>query len=261
MNRIAKATLLFVFLAAVCSHAEYTFDNDKDIQEKENKRNMEREEARNLNRMRFGLKLGFGGGTAVIGNGDVIGVGGGIMVSIPLHLLNVLNIPSIGEGDFWLASELNYGYRDAYRYVEANNGGGNTKEDYEETYLHIPLLLQYVNFFFPASDIKAHLLPSPKRYFLMHFKTIKELGAFLDIPLKTGVYWKDYYVGTYPNETKVEGYDGDYKDRNFFDLGILVGYALQLESITLGVRVSASYMDFGGSQLVVQFKGYAGYLF
>ncbi|MDR0516353.1 MAG: hypothetical protein LBH25_04840 [Fibromonadaceae bacterium] len=207
MNRIAKAMLL-VFLAAICGHAEYTFDNDKDIQEKENKRNMEREGARNLGRMRFGLKFGGGGGPAVIGDDCVVAGGGvGIMVNVPLHFLNVLNIPSIGEGDFWIASELNYGFR----YDNAHN-------DYNEAFLHIPLLLQHANFFFPASDIKAHLFPSPKRHFLMHLKTIKEIGAFLDIPLDTD-------------------YDGrkDYKERNFF--------------------------DFGGSQLVVQFKGYAGYLF
>jgi hypothetical protein len=263
MNRITKATLL-VFLAAVCSHAEYTFDNDKDIQEKESKRDMEREKARNIERIRFGLKFGGGGGAAVIGDGGSIAGGeGGIILSAPLALLNVLNIPSIGEGNYWLAAELNYGFRDARRKIEGKERSYSYSdyEHYEENYLHIPLLLQYVNFFFPASDIKAHLLPSPKRYFLMHFKTIKELGVFLDIPLSTGVYWNDYYVGTGANQTKVEGYDGDYKERNFFDLGVLVGYALQLESITLGVRLSASYMDFGGSQLVVQFKGYAGYLF
>jgi len=261
MNKTFKTTLFLIFLFAVCGYAEYTFDNDKEIQEKEHKRDMEREEAKKaLEKIRFGAKVGFGAGAQILGEDIFVADGeAGIMINAPLSLLNVLNLPSIGSGNFLIATELNLGFRYA-----RNHGKGywdnytyhNENTDYDETYLNIPLMLQYVSFFFPTSDIKAHLLPSPKRHFLMHLKTIAEAGAFIEIPLKTISERSEY--------TPVYGYryyNENYKDRNFFDLGVVVGGAFQLESITLGVRVAVSYMDFGGSALVLQGKAYLGYLF
>jgi len=46
MKKTAKTTLLILFLSAVCVYAEWTFDSDNDVQEREQKRDAEREEAR-----------------------------------------------------------------------------------------------------------------------------------------------------------------------------------------------------------------------
>jgi len=243
-----KTTLLFIFLASVCGYAEYTFDNDQDIKEKENKRDMEREEARKaLEKMRFGVKIGgfYGGG--IFGEKLVEEGGGevGIMINIPLSRLK--------DGNLLIASELNYGtqkgYGEEFMFKTGAYGEIYYENGYKEDFLNIPLTLQYVSFFFPVSDINAHLLPSPKRHFLMHLKTMVEAGAFIHIPLETkrGDAFYDEW--------------NDYDGRNFFDLGAVVGGAFQLESITLGVRISASYTDLGGSALLLQGKAYLGYLF
>jgi len=251
MKKIAKTTLLFIFLASVCGYAEYTFDNEPDIKEKENKRDMEREEARKaLERMRFGVRFGVAVGENPFGS-DL----GGELEAKALEMGIMLNIPlsRLKDGNLLIATELNYGRRDGFSSEEIYDnilGFSRYKEhDYEESFLDIPLTLQYVSFFFPVSNINAHLLPSPKRHFLMHLKTMVEAGAFLHIPLGTKI--GDAYEGDWE----------DYGDRNFFDPGIVVGGAFQLESITLGVRISASYTDMGSSALLLMFKGYLGYLF
>jgi len=242
MKKITKTTLIFVLLAVVCGYAEYTFDNEPDIQEKENKRDTEREEARKaLERMRFGVRAGVFWGLGILGEEvEADGVEGGIMLNIPLSRLN--------DGNLLIATELNYGTRWGHGEYYRSKDGYLERDDYEEYYLNIPLTLQYVSFFFPTSDINAHLVPSPKRHFLMHLKTIVEAGAFLYIPLKTEVR---SWLGDYE----------DYDDRNFFDLGVIVGGAFQLENIILGVRIEASYTDSGGSSLLLQGKSYLGYLF
>jgi hypothetical protein len=162
----------------------------------------------------------------------------GIMLNIPLS--------RIKDGNLLLATELNWGDREVY--------ANHDEDEYQEAYLNIPLMFQYVSFFFPASAVQVHLVPSPKRHVLMHLKTIIEAGAFIDIPLGTTFKISD------PNNTYTY-FKGDYKDRNFFDLGGMVGYAAQLENIILGLRLATSYVDFGGSSLLLQVKGYLGYLF
>jgi len=115
-------------------------------------------------------------------------------------------------------------------------------------------MFQYVSFFYPTTDIQVHWVPSPKRHVFMHLKTRLEAGAFIDIPLGTEVE----YENNYPYIGSVKE---DYKDRNSFDLGGIVGYAFQLENIISGLRLTASKVDFGGSSLLLQFKLYFGYLF
>ena len=224
-----RTTLLLIFLSAVCVNAEWKFDNDTDVQEKEDKRNEEREEARKaLERVRFGVKVGGGGGQQFLGKvNDNGGFGeGGIMLNFPLSRLN--------NGNLVLATELNYGFRGV--------------QEYNETYINIPLMFQYVSFFYPTTDIQVHWVPSPKRHFFMHLKTIKEAGAYIDIPLSTeGRGW---------NKS-----DWNYKDRNSLDFGGMLGYAFQLENIILGIRGTVGYTDFGGSSLLLQGKMYLGYLF
>jgi hypothetical protein len=57
-SKLAKFALLII-LSAVCANAEWTFDNDKEVQERGDKRDEEREEARKaLDRVRFGVKVG-----------------------------------------------------------------------------------------------------------------------------------------------------------------------------------------------------------
>ena len=237
MKAIAKTTLLLIILSAVCVNAEWKFDNDKDVQERGDKRDEEREEARKaLDRVRFGVKAGGGAGISTLFHTEE--AEGGIMLNIPLSRLN--------NGNLFLATELNVGWH----YVNLDDGD---VEWYQEIYLKIPLMLQYVSFFYPTSDIQVHWVPSPKRHVFMHLKTIKEAGAFIDIPLETRVL-----SGAYGKEGVVEKAK---KDRNFFDPGIMVGYAFQLENIILGLRVAASYVDFGGSSLLLQGKMYFGYLF
>jgi hypothetical protein len=119
-------------------------------------------------------------------------------------------------------------------------------------------MLQYVSFFYPTSDIQVHWVPSPKRYVFMHLKTIIETGAFIDIPFGTTIRIDSHNDN---NGNYVSWVERDYKDRNFFDLGGMVGYAAQLENIILGLRLAASYVDFGGSSLLLQGKLYFGYLF
>jgi len=217
-----KTTLLFVFLTAVCANAEWKFDNDPDVQERGDKRDEEREQARKaLDRVRFGVKAGGGGGCG----GECAGFDVGIMLNFPLSRLS--------NGNLVLATELNYGGREF----------DFSKEDmYSEWYLSIPFMFQYVSFFYPTSDIQVHWVKSPKRHFYMHFKTIAEAGAFIDIPLSI----------------KKHGWE-KYNDRHFLDLGVMLGGAVQLESIILGTRLATSYTDLGG--LIIQLKGYLGYLF
>jgi len=214
---------LLILLTAVCANAEWKFDNDKEVQERGDKRDEEREEARKaLERVRFGVKGGAGLGTQIAGESLFAIVGeAGIMINTPLSRMKDVNLQ--------LATELNYGFR----IIE-----GSGYDEYHETYLNIPLMFQYVSFFYPATDVQVHWVPSPKRHVFMHLKTIKEVGAFIDIPLGTEI-----------------------DNRNFFDLGGMVGYAAQLENIILGLRLAASYVDFGGSSLLLQFKLYFGYLF
>jgi hypothetical protein len=218
-----RTTLLLIFLSAVCVNAEWKFDNDTDVQEKGDKRNEEREEARKaLERVRFGVK----GSIGFLGAFDGYVGEGGIMINTPLSRTK--------DGNLVLATELNlYGFR---RDIHSNRS-------YNEYYLNFPFMFQYVSFFYPTSDIQVHWVPSPKRHFYMHFKTIAEAGAFIDIPLKT----------TFNGE--------DYKDMNFFDIGVMLGGAVQLESIILGIRGAVSYIDFAGWSLFPQVKMYLGYLF
>ena len=242
MKAIAKTTLLLIILSAVCVNAEWKFDNDKDVQEKGDKRDEEREEARKaLDRVRFGVKagglFGMGIGGTDIGGGDLEA---GIMINIPLSRLN--------NGNLVLATELNFGWREM-----SGDGGVGVELDYEEAYINIPLMFQYVSFFYPTTDIQVHWVPSPKRHVFMHLKTIMEAGAFINIPISTTV--KDVVCGCEDDDKD------DYKGRNFFDLGVMVGYAVQLESIILGARIGASYTDLGGSALLLQGKAYLGYLF
>jgi hypothetical protein len=247
-NKLAKTTLLLIFLFAVCVNAEWKFDNDTDVQEKGDKRNEEREQARKaLEGVRFGVKVGGGYGVEAIGN-DIEGgvLDGGIMINIPLSRLKDANLV--------LATELNFGYRGISNLIHLDPEGYEDHH-YEETYLNIPLMLQYVSFFYPTSDIQVHWVPSPKRYFYMHFKTIKEVGVFFDIPFVTTHEWNWYNGGFGKDKEK------NYKDRNSFDIGGMVGYAAQLENIILGLRLAASYVDFGGSSLLLQGKMYLGYLF
>jgi hypothetical protein len=221
-----KTTLLLIILTAVCANAEWKFDNDTDVQEKEDKRDEEREEARKaLERVRFGVK---GGGVVGDAGGAIYGGNGGIMLNFPLSRLS--------NGNLVLATELNFGGRSIQRIAG------------EEFYINVPLMFQYVSFFYPTSDIQVHWVPSPKRHVFMHLKTIAEAGAFIDFPF-----------GTYT--TINNNGEEKYKDRNFLDPGVMVGYAVQLESIILGARVAASYTDIGSSSLLLQFKGYLGYLF
>ena len=214
-----------------------TFDNDKDVQELESKRDADREEARKaLERVRFGVKVG--GGMQTFGDEiDVYGGDVGIMINIPLS--------RIKDGYLFLATELNLGDRLVFVLDR------NKDYSYEEIYLNIPLMLQYVSFFYSTSDIKANLLPGPKQHFLMHLKTIIEAGVFIDIPLSTKS------EGFYTDNRS----DWDYKDRSSFDFGGIVGVAVQLENFILGIRGAASYIDFGSSSLLLQGKAYLGYLF
>ena len=242
---------LLILLSAVCANAEWKFDNDKEVQERGDKRDEEREEARKaLERVRFGVKVG--GFLGSVGDfhastDDIPEIG--IMINTPLS--------RIKDGNLVLATELNYGER---RMKDAKYGQSGRK--YNEDYLNIPLMFQYVSFWFPASAIQVHWVQSPKRYWYMHFKTIMEAGAFIDIPFGTTI--NDGYD---PANCVVNGSvidcdsKKDYKDRNFFDLGGMVGYAAQLENIILGLRLAASYTDIGGSSLLLQGKLYFGYLF
>jgi hypothetical protein len=236
-NKLAKTAIFLILLTAVCVRAEWKFDNDPDVQERGDKRDEEREQARKaLDRVRFGVKVGGFGGLSAFGDGyDGVGLDGGIMLNIPLSRLN--------NGNLVIATELNYGYRE----------GGES----EETYLSVPLMLQYVSFFYPTTDIQVHWVKSPKRHVFMHLKTIMEAGAFIDIPLESTGRENTIYG---PSHHK------DYKDRNSFDLGGMVGYAFQLENIILGLRAAASHTDFGGyymgnSSVLLQGKLYLGYLF
>jgi len=77
----------------------------------------------------------------------------------------------------------------------------------------------------------------------------------IDIPLGTTISGERGYYLTY------DYFKEDYKDRNSYDIGGIVGYSFQLENIILGLRVAASYVDFGGSSLLLQGKLYFGYLF
>jgi hypothetical protein len=241
-----KTTLLLIILTAVCANAEWTFDNDKEVQERVDKRDEEREEARKaLERVRFGVKGGGGAGGGVIGETNFT-YGGevGIMINIPLSRLK--------DGNLVLATELNIGSRE----VDGPSSFGNILDSkFEETYLNIPLTLQYVSFFYPATDVQVHWVPSPKRHVFMHLKTIMEAGAFIDIPLGTTISGERGYYPTY------DYFKEDYKDRNSYDIGGIVGYSFQLENIILGLRVAANYTDFGGSSLLLQGKLYFGYLF
>jgi len=237
-----KTTLLLILLTAVCVNAEYgyTFDNDKNVQERESKRDEEREQARKaLERVRWGVKAGWGG------NGAIVGGEAGIMLNIPYSRL--------ANGNLQLATELNGGFR----WGDTHHSNPN---EYEEIYLNIPLVLQYVSFYYPTTDIQVHWVPSPKRHFYMHLKTIAEAGVFIDIPFGTTV---DPSHKTFDiNGDLLDGKKEDCKDRNFFDLGVMLGGAVQLESIILGARVAASYTDFtGSSYLFLQAKAYLGYLF
>jgi len=236
-----RTTLLLIFLSAVCVNAEWKFDNDKDVQEKGDKRDEEREEARKaLDRVRFGVKVGgFFGGSAISSSEDVDGSSGDIETSgLDIGIMINTLLSRLKNGNLVLATELNYGDRTVWWYGDYR---------FFETYLNIPLMFQYVSFFYPTTDIQVHWVPSPKRHFYMHLKTIVEAGAFIDIPLITEID---------------DGRDSEkYKDRNFFDLGGMVGYAAQLENIILGLRLAASYVDFGGSSLLLQGKLYFGYLF
>jgi hypothetical protein len=220
-----KTTLLLIFLTAVCANAEWKFDNDTDVQEKGDKRNEEREEARKaLEAVRFGVKVE--GGSLY---------GGGIMINTPLSRLN--------NGNLVLATELNIGFRAADIYSDFYGDNNYHYEVFNETCLSIPLMFQYVSFFYPTSDIQVHWVPSPKRHVFMHLKTIAEAGPIIEIPFNV----------TYGGK--------EYKDRNFFDFGGMLGYAVQLESIILGVRAGASYTDFGDYSFLIQLKLYLGYLF
>jgi hypothetical protein len=228
-----KTTLLLIILSAVCANAEWKFDNDTDVQEKGDKRDEEREEARKaLEGVRFGVKVEGGAGGSIIGEShSPLEIEGGIMLNFPLSRLN--------NGNLVLATELNYGGRMI----------NNDFSTHQENYISIPLMFQYVSFFYSTSDIQVHWVKSPKRHVFMHLKTIAEAGVFTDIPFRIKVYNR-------------YGDNDNYKDRNFLDLGVMVGGALQLESIILGARVATSYTDFGGgSTLLIQLKMYLGYLF
>jgi hypothetical protein len=242
-----SATILLIILSAVCANAEWTFDNDKEVQERGDKRDEEREEARKaLERVRFGVKVGSGLGWGVFGD-EIVAFRAdiGIMINTPLSRLK--------NGNLVLATELNFGF------AEVDNWDMDlTKYTYSESHLNIPLMLQYVSFFYPTSDIQVHWVPSPKRHVFMHLKTIAEAGAFIDIPFGTTIRIDSHNDN---NGNYVSWVERDYKDRNFFDLGGMVGYAAQLENIILGLRLAASYVDFGGSSLLLQGKMYLGYLF
>jgi len=238
MKTTTITILLLILLTAVCANAEWKFDNDKDVQERGDKRDEEREQARKaLEGVRFGVKVGGGGGHSAFGESIyTFGYDLGIMLNFPLSRLQ--------NGNLVLATELNFGHR----YVDAHS------PFFVENYLSIPLMFQYVSFFYPTTDIQVHWVKSPKRHFYMHLKTIAEAGAFIDIPLGTKVSYEE--AGSiFHTDQK------DYKDRSFLDIGGMVGGAFQLESIILGIRISASYADFEGSNLPIQLKGYLGYLF